>query len=251
MNIHEATGQDEDCVYLPGRPSRLRYRIVDRCTPEAYERMLARGWRRFGRVFFRPVCVACEECRSLRVDVERFRPNRSQRRTLQRNQDLRRGLRRASVSEEHIDLYDRYHRFMAEHKGWSEKSISLLTYYRTFVDGRHDYGHELVFLEGERPVAIALVDVLPGALSAVYCYYDPERRARGLGVYSVLQQIELARALEARYLYLGYCIEDNASMRYKAKYRPHEILAGRPGDDEEPVWGGVDTAPVGKGKSRE
>jgi len=235
--LHDVNGQEEDCVYLPGRPSRMRYRVFDQCTPAAYERLLERGWRRFGRVFFRPACAGCGECRSLRIDVARFRPNRSQRRTFERNRDLRFGLRRASVSEEHIELYDRYHRDMAGRKGWSAKPITLLSYYRTFVEGRHEFGHELVYLEGERPVAVALVDVLPGAVSAVYCYYEPELRARGLGVYSVLQQIELARVHGAAYVYLGYCVEENPSMVYKARYRPHEILEGRPGDDEEAEWG--------------
>ncbi len=234
--VHEATGEEESCVYLPDQLSRLRYRVIDYCTPETYNSLLERGWRRFGRVFFRPMCAACVECRSLRIDVERFRPNRSMRRALQRNRDLRVGLRRAAVSDQHLELYESYHRDMAERKGWSEKSISLLSYYRTFVEGRQDFGHEMLFFESERPVAVALVDLLPRALSAVYCYYEPELRSRSLGVYSVLRQIELARSRGVPYLYLGYWIEDNASMRYKASYRPHEILEGRPGLDEEALW---------------
>ena len=37
------------------------------------------------RTLFRPRCVACEACRSLRVDVARFRPDRSQRRCAKLN----------------------------------------------------------------------------------------------------------------------------------------------------------------------
>ncbi len=234
--VHEATGDEEQCLYLPDQLSRMRYRVIDYCTPETYTSLLERGWRRFGRIFFRPMCAACEECRSLRVDVERFRPNRSMRRTLTRNLDLRVGLRRASVSDQHLELYDRYHGDMARRKGWSEKSITLLSYYRTFVEARQDFGHELLFFDGDRPVAVALIDLLPQAISAVYCYYEPELRARSLGVYSVLRQIELARKRNVPYLYLGYWIAGNASMRYKANYRPHGILEGRPGLDVEAVW---------------
>ena len=236
--IHETAGEEEDCHYLAGRLARMRYRVIDRCTAGEYERMLERGWRRFGRVFFRPACAACEECRSLRLEVESFRPNRSMRRTLKRNRDLRVGLRRASVSDRHLELYDRYHRDMAERKGWSEKSITLLGYYRTFVEGREGFGHELLYFERDRLVAIALVDVLPRAVSAVYCFYEPDLRARSLGAFSVLQQVELARARDAPHLYLGYWVADNASMSYKASYRPHEILQGRPEHGEEAVWAG-------------
>ena len=234
--IHEATGEEERCIYLPDQLSRMRYRVINHCTAETYTALMERGWRRFGRYFFRPMCAACRECRSLRVDVERFQPNRSMRRTMARNRDLRVMLRRASVSDQHLELYDRYHLDMADRKGWSEQSITLLNYYRTFVEGRQDFGHEMVYLDGDRPVAVALIDVLPRAASAVYCYYEPEQRARALGVYSVLRQIELARDRGIPYLYLGFCIEGNASMRYKAKYGPHEILDGRPGLGDEAFW---------------
>ncbi len=236
MIIRESQGEEEDCLYLPGRPARMRFRVIDRCTAEAYQGMLERGWRRFGRVFFRPACAGCGECKSLRVDVERFRPNRSMRRTLKRNRDLEVGLRRASVSEQHRELYGSYHRDMAERKGWSGKTITLLDYYRSFVEGWEDFGHELLVFDGDRLVAVALVDLLPRAVSAVYCYYEPELRARALGVFAILKQVELARARGAPYLYLGYRIAGNASMRYKATYRPHQVLEGRPEEGEEPAW---------------
>ena len=236
--IRHKVGDEETCLYLPDRSSRMRYRVIDDCAPGTYQSLLERGWRRFGRVFFRPACAACQEYRSLRIDVESFRPNRSMRRTLARNRDLQVGLRRVAVSDRHLELYDRYHRDMARRRGWSEKSMTLLDYYQTFVDGRQDFGHEMLCFDGPRLVAVALVDVLPRSLSAVYCYYEPASRARALGVYSILRQVELARDRGVPHLYLGYWIEGNRSMRYKANYRPHEILDGRPGLGGEAVWRG-------------
>jgi arginine-tRNA-protein transferase len=52
----------------------------------------------------------------------------------------------------------------------------------------------------------------------------------------VLQEIEFCRAHGLPYLYLGYWVAGCASMAYKSQYRPHELLAGRPGDGETPVW---------------
>ena len=49
-------------------------------TAEEYERMLMRGWRRFGPLYFRPACQACTQCISLRIPTDTFKPNRSQRR---------------------------------------------------------------------------------------------------------------------------------------------------------------------------
>ncbi len=234
--IREQTGQNEPCPYIQGYQARMRYRLIDHCRPETYESMLDRGWRRFGRVFFRPVCEACEACRSLRIDVERFKASRSMRRIKRRNQDLQVSLGPASLTEEHLELYSRYHLDMSTRRGWPEKSIAPEDYFQTFLEGREGFGHEMLYWQGDRLVAVALVDLLPGALSAVYCYYEPEQRSRSLGVYSVLRQIDLARSRAASRLYLGYWIPENESMAYKARYKPHEILEGRPEFEDNAIW---------------
>lgn len=238
--LQEGNSGDEACVYLPEEQSRVSYRIIDACSLEAYADMLERGWRRFGKMFFRPACTACAECRSLRIPVDEFEPSRSMRRNLKINSDLKVVLQPVSLSRQHIQLYDRYHTDMAERKGWQEKSIDPFDYYQTFVDGNHEFAHELLYLEGERLLGVALIDLLPQAVSAVYCYYEPEERHRGLGVFSVLQHIELARKRGIPYVYLGYLVDGNRSMRYKARYRPHEILAGRPPFQAEAEWRQVD-----------
>ncbi|MEM7585492.1 MAG: arginyltransferase [Acidobacteriota bacterium] len=234
--IRETTHDEQQCAYLPDRGARMRYRLIDACPEDDYQQMLERGWRRFGRVFFRPACEGCWECRSLRVDVAAFEPNRSMRRTVRRNQDLEIVLRSPSITRQHLELYQRYHRDMAARRAWPDKDSTPVDYFQTFVEGSERFGRELLFLEGERLVAVALVDVLPQAVSAVYCFYDPEMRRRSLGVFSVLQQVALAESRGVPYLYLGYWVAGNASMRYKANYHPHQILAGRPKASEAPSW---------------
>lgn len=234
--IREKLGDEEACPYLPGERSRMRYRVVENCGAETYQRLLERGWRRFGSLFFRPGCLACQECRSLRVDVAAFRPNRSMRRAWHKNRDLEVVVEPPSVSREHLALYDRYHDDMSRRKSWPEKLAEPFDYYLTFVHGRQEFGREILYRRGGRLVMVALVDLLPRAVSAVYTFYEPELRHRSLGVYSVLRQIELARSTGRPHVYLGYRVEGNASMRYKARYRPHQVLVGRPELDERPDW---------------
>lgn len=229
-------GPEEKCVYLPEERSRMHHRLVDGCTSEVYEEMLSRGWRRFGKVFFRPACAECSQCRSIRLDVETFRPDRSMRRNLKRNSDLQVTLRPVGMTLDHLKLYDRYHRDMSQRRGWRQKLVSPSEYYQSFVEGRGEYGQEILYRSEDQLLGVALVDVLPNAISAVYCYYEPQERQRGLGVFSVLQQVELARRLGRRNVYLGYWIAGNASMRYKARYRPHELLEGRPNGDTAASW---------------
>ena len=227
---------DHDCPYLPGVMAKTDYRLIEGCPAQAYQQLLRRGWRRFGCTFFRPVCATCSECRSLRLNVDTFKPSRSMLRTWRKNQDLRVLLQPVSLTEAHLDLYTRYHYDMAQRRDWSDKSITPDSYVQTFVEGRNDYGFELLYMKDDELLGVALVDLLPQSMSAVYCYYDPEKRSRGIGVFSVLMHLELARQRGIPYVYLGYWIESNASMRYKSRYRPHEILEGRPKLEEEAVW---------------
>ncbi len=234
--VGEFLGQEESCVYLPGERARMTYRYLRACPSEHYQELLERGWRRFGRVFFRPSCARCSECRSLRVDVERFEPNRSMKRSLRRNRRLTMLVRRPTLTAAHLNLYRRYHRDMSLRRGWEHRESDPEEYFGTFVEGYESFGREFLFLDGRELVAVALVDILPQGLSAVYSFYDPERRSRGLGVYAVLQQLSWAKERGLPYVYLGYRIADNASMRYKALYRPHEVLVGSPSLDDPPQW---------------
>lgn len=242
--VREKLGEEEACPYLPGERSSMRYRIVDNCSAPTYQRMLERGWRRFGTLYFRPACLACHECRSLRVDVERFRPNRSMRRVWRRNRDLRTIARTPpTLTRDHLELYDRYHADMSRRKSWPEKVSEPFDYYLTFVNGHQEFGHELLYFLDGRLVCVALVDVLPDAASAVYAYYDPDLRSRSLGVFSVLRQIAFARERGLAHLYLGYWVSGCESMRYKANYGPHQILEGRPEASERPEWRDAQATP--------
>ncbi len=72
------------CSYLPDRDASLEYRVMTGVGVRELERMLVRGWRRQGPVYFRPACGACTECVSIRVPVGRFLPTESQKRARRR-----------------------------------------------------------------------------------------------------------------------------------------------------------------------
>src|SRR5262249_39124132 len=76
------------CGYLPSEWWSLEYEFVPRISSAEYMERLLGGWRRFGNMLFRPRCRQCTQCRSLRVLVDRFRPDRSQRRARKANEGL-------------------------------------------------------------------------------------------------------------------------------------------------------------------
>jgi len=225
-----------NCSYIPGETARFANMIVPALSPEAYQDLLSRGWRRFGWRFFRPACPACTRCRSLRVPVDRFRPSRSQRRTMRRNSEIRAVVREPTVTSEHLALYNAYHADMHLRRGWPSQALSAELYEDTFVRGGGGCAREFLYLDRDTLIGVALVDVLPQALSSVYFFHDPRLRASGLGVYSILKQLEFASSQGIPHQYLGYWVPECQSMAYKSQFRPYELLEEYPTERESPIW---------------
>jgi arginyl-tRNA--protein-N-Asp/Glu arginylyltransferase len=219
------------CGYLPDREWQLRYEVVSEVTPAEYMERMKAGWRRFGFALFRPVCEACQECRSLRVDVTDFKPDRSQRRAAAANEDVRIEIGTPAVTDAKLRLYDRFHRFQAGHKGWpGHRREDPATYEETFV--QHPFPtEEWCYFVGDKLVGVGYVDVLPGGLSAIYFFYDPDERDRSLGTFNVLKVIEAAKRRGEPHAYLGYYIEGCRSSVYKGRFKPNEVLS------EDGEWG--------------
>lgn len=224
------------CSYLPEQSASLEYRIVQDMTAREYELLLERGYRRFGRQMFRPRCLNCSRCVSIRFLAADFTPSSGLRRVLKQNRHIQVRHEGVSVSPRHLEIYRRYHRFMAEHRGWSEDTISGADYYDSFVAGGAEYASQWLYFSGEELVGVALMDETPNSISLVYFFHDPAWRALSPGTFSILVQLNYARQRGKAYAYPGYWIAENRSMAYKERFRPFETLAGRPSDAESAQW---------------
>jgi arginine-tRNA-protein transferase len=213
------------CGYLPEQQWSLEYELVATLTPAEYMRRMAAGWRRFGSMLFRPRCAHCQACRSLRVLADAFRPDRSQRRCRRLNEgEVQLRVGEPSVSRARLALYDRYHAFQAEHKGWPEHPAKDAdSYAQSFVDNPFRTEEWCYFL-GARLVGVGYVDALPAGLSAIYFFYDPDLRIRSLGTWNVLNVIREAAARGLPHAYLGYYVPGCESMTYKMRFAPNQIL---------------------------
>ena len=232
----EIEGSKTPCSYLPGQTARMMYRIAYELSEARYEQLLSRGWRRFGRTLFRPVCSACSECRSLRVCVPEFKPNKNQRRTLTRNAGLTLTVQKPSVTADHISLYNLYHRDMHHRRQWSFREITEEHYYESFLEGQFPFAREFQYRDNGRLVALGLVDMTASAMSSIYFFHDPEYRENGLGTYSIQKEIEFGINHSRKWLYMGYYIRECDSMNYKNRFRPHQILRNYVTDEDPPVW---------------
>lgn len=202
----------------------------------AFGQLLRRGWRRFGNYVFRPQCPICRSCRSIRVPTDSFSPTKSQRRNLSRNAHIDVEVTRPDVTDDHVDLFNAYHRDMSRRRGWPENSTSFQNYYESFIGGRFEFAREFRYWNEDRLVGIGIVDEVADGLSSAYFYHDPAWRRLGPGTFSMLTELQYAQEHGIPFAYLGYWIRDNDSMNYKAKFRPHELLETYVDDDTEPVW---------------
>ena len=75
-------------------------------------------------------------------------------------------------------------------------------------------------------VAVGVVDVLPTCVSSVYAFYDPElSKHLELGKLTALYEINWTKDQRRReFYYLGYYIHSCIKMKYKAQYRPSQLL---------------------------
>jgi arginine-tRNA-protein transferase len=212
------------CSYLPDQAAELEYEIVARLSPTEYQKRLRQGWRRFGYSLFHPQCRSCRECKSLRVVVEQFQPNRSQQRALAANVDVAVKIGRPKVTRQKLDLYDRYHLFQSQHVGWVEHGPKeRADYVESFVANPFPT-EEWCYYVGDHLVGVGYVDTVPEGLSAIYFFYEPEQRDRSLGTLNVLRIIESAAERGLPHVYLGYFVAGCRSLEYKARFRANETL---------------------------
>jgi leucyl-tRNA---protein transferase len=211
------------CEYLPDRLSQLRYELAPALQPADYVGRLEAGWRRFGPAMFRPECPSCAMCQSLRVPVAAFHASESQRRAWRRNHGtvaVRFGS--PATSRDRLDLWRKFHEHGHRTKGWPAETGNgpgIMLHNPFPIE-------EWTYYLDDRLVGVGYVDVLPGSLSAIYFYWDPEERPRSLGTFHVLSMIAAVRERDLAYVYLGYYVEACRSLEYKARFRPNEVLRG-------------------------
>ena len=147
-----------------------------------------RAWRRptrsrwaglppFRRHRHRPHCCGCRACVAVRIPVAGFRPAAASAAASRATPTWWRGVV-AERRDEHIALYQRYLR--ARHPAAAWTSIGAAEFDQ-FLVGSWSDGRFLEFRESasHRLLAVAVTDLVPDALSAVYTFYDPDESARG------------------------------------------------------------------------
>jgi len=231
---HLYTGP-EACHYLANTPMTTESRVLIDVAPAELEELLEQGWRRFGPVYFRPVCGSCTECVSVRVPVATFAPSANMRRVLSRAKELRIEIGPPRVDAQRLELHARWYAARQGARGWDANELDEDSYSLQFCFP-HPSAREFTYWEGERLIAVGITDETPHALSAVYCFYEPERAELSPGTLNVLVALGHAKSRGLAHVYLGYRVEECASLRYKGRFTPQERLRGRVEPGEPARW---------------
>ena len=225
-----------ECSYLKERLARMQYKYIEHCPSKLNDELVKKGWRRFGNYYSRPQCSTCNECKSLRIDVKNYKFSRKAKRTIKKNQLTTFTIQKPTISNEHLEIYEKYHALMEKKKGWKHYEIRPKSYYELYLAGAEKFGKEILYFVDDKLVAVDLVDFLDDGLSSIYFFYDPDFSHLSLGRYSIYMQIQLAKNFNLKWIYLGYYVKDCPSLSYKDRYKPYEILQNNPCDAEEDIW---------------
>ena len=209
------------CNYLPKQQERLLIAIDDRLqNADSYSWLMHQGFRRSGDQIYRPYCENCNACQSIRVITQAFKPSKSQKRLIKKNKHL-------VVATSH-QLQDYYYPLYEHYinKVHHDGTMYPPSYeqYKNFLGSQLCQQLFIELWDEKELVSVAVTDQLIDGLSAVYTFYHPDYRDQGIGVYSILNQIQMAVHLRKPFLYLGYQIDDCQKMNYKNRYFPYQIL---------------------------
>ncbi|WCE09254.1 arginyltransferase [Pseudomonas sp. JBR1] len=217
--------QPHACSYLPNEQATTLF--LDPSQPmngQIYAELSELGFRRSGDHLYRPHCQLCKACVPARIPVIRFRPSRKQNRVLKRNLDIKVTRCDPGFTEERYQLYARY---ISERHADGDMFPPSRGQFSTFLVSHLPYAFFYEMRVEDRLIGVAVTDVLPNGMSAVYTFYDPNEEKRSLGVFGILWQIAESRRLGLDAVYLGYWIKGCRKMSYKTEYRPIELFVNQ------------------------
>ena len=224
---------EHECSYLPERQAITLF--VDPnydVSMGQYNTLAKLGFRRSGSHIYRPHCNDCGLCIPVRVPVKSFVPSRSQRRNINKNEDITYEIKDAVFQDEHYDLYRRY--MQGRHPGGGMDKDEPESY-ESLIQANWSESKLLEFRLANQIVMVAVVDIFDDGISAVYTYFDPKLSQRGLGVYGILSEIEHVKSLNQDWLYLGYWNPKTNKMSYKTNFQPVDFFDGQHWQRLEPT----------------
>ncbi len=221
MSYQFGISKEFPCSYLPNRQERLLIAIEEQLnSAEGYSWLMSQGFRRSGDQVYRPHCINCQACQSIRVFAADFVPSKSQKRLLKKNQHFTIKISN-QPQDNYYPLYQEYINAIHHDGAMYPPNYEQ---YQTFLSCQLTKQLFIETWDNDKLISVAVTDKLVDALSAVYTFYHPDYKKSALGVFSILKQIAIAQQFNKEFLYLGYQIDECKKMNYKNRYFPYQIF---------------------------
>ncbi|MCS6928614.1 MAG: hypothetical protein NZM43_03865 [Saprospiraceae bacterium] len=197
--------------------------------PQAYfDRLLEQGWRLLGYSVVRHnYAINGEElCGTIPLRIRLDHPpllSRSQRKLLRKNAHLKVLTGPIHLTAEKEALFLKHTRRLR-----ASPPESL----RSFLHPDPTIpvpGLEMCVYENECLIACSYMHLGQKAVSATYCFFDPDFGHYRLGYYTMLLEMDIARRLGKKFYYHGYCYDVPSQFDYKLNFHNLERMIWKTG----------------------
>lgn len=212
------------CGYLSNQQAKTQYLICEdpeKNYAQLYNELINKGFRRDGRILYRPICLHCQSCLSSRISTKNFTPNRTQKRILKLNHRITTHWQNTEYNPEHEALYLKY---LQQRHEKNNTVLSLQQDYQQHICQTSVNTQILEFKLDNKLIMVSVIDKVQDGISSVYTFYDTSNPQRSFGTFNILWQIQWALQHQLAWVYLGYWIKQAPKMAYKSNFQPLELF---------------------------
>lgn len=212
------------CSYIEGKIEKRIYVSIPDIVNEREKivsSLTRRGFRRNYNHMYIPSCKNCNSCISSRINIKNFILSKSNKRNLKENCDLFL-VDNEVYSEYRFKLFQKY--CQNRHKNGQMKDMSQIEFINFFHRAMNKIKIFDLVDSNRKLFGSILLDVLEDGYSAVYSFYDPNLKKRGLGKNLILKTIQKLKDQKSDFLYLGYWIKESNNMNYKSSFNNIEYF---------------------------
>lgn len=205
--------------------------ILTHASPLEMDDRWSRGWRHFGRGFFRYSFSLNEDgswhrIQPLRMVLSGFQPTARHRRILKKNADLTVEIGPAEVNDAREALFLRHReRF----KSNIPESLRVFLPEADPATQPCECREIRLIHPGGQLLAVSYLDLGRESCSSVYAMFEPAASARSLGLCTFLHEIAYAQRTGRRLLYPGYATVEPSHYDYKKSFPALESYHWRTG----------------------
>ncbi len=183
-------------------------------TPAELDIYLAKGWFRMNQTIFTTHFLQFNNrdypAIWLRVALDNYNPDSKHKTVLQRNKQFRTEIRKALITVQHEQLYNKY-KTAVSFEAYSSLNQLLLNGYSENIYNTW----QVNVYDNHKLIASGFFDLGNTAAEGIVCIYHPDYKKYSLGKYLIYTKMDHCRQLGLSHFYPGYAVPGYAAFDYK------------------------------------